>query len=60
MPIHAGEMRRQILPLLLSAAVLAAGCASTAGRLGADASPSEIGYGSYYSARHDGRATASG
>ena len=53
-------MRRQILPLLLTAAAFAAGCASSAGRLDLDASPPEFGYASYYSARHDGRTTASG
>jgi rare lipoprotein A len=60
MPIHAGEMRRQILAPIVLAAALAAGCASSSGRLGLDASPPEFGYASYYSARHGGRATASG
>jgi rare lipoprotein A len=53
-------MRRQIHSLLFLAAAVAAGCASSAGRLGLDTSHPEFGYASYYSAPHEGRATASG
>ena len=48
------------LLLLLSAVGLATSCAATGPRPSADATTAEVGYASYYSARHEGRATASG
>ncbi len=51
---------RTTIPMLLTATLLAAGCASTNPRRLAGPGDAEVGIASYYDSAHEGRATASG
>ena len=51
---------RPTIPMLLLAAALAAGCASTGPRRIAGPGDAEVGFASYYDSAPEGRATASG
>jgi rare lipoprotein A len=55
-----GEMRLRIVPYLMAVLLMAAGCASTGGRLRSGGGASETGYASYYGREFHGRRTASG
>jgi rare lipoprotein A len=50
----------RLLPALLLACVLGAGCATTGARPGSLTGHTEVGQASYYAAPYHGRATASG